>query len=215
MLNTAVSNTTDTRSRRWSERNWQALSAYLPALLMGLLALASYGILESTAPTSAEVPAAQPVNHQPDFIMQGFAVRSFDAQGRLSTELNGQEVRHYPGNGHTDIVSASIQSNPASGGQIWAQADQIRANDQQTQFVLRGQVHVTHNRAQASLPGQAQQIKFQGEELLLDTAAGTVRSEQSVKITRGHDTLHANRMLFNERKKQLHLEDGVTATLEP
>src|SRR5690606_6552614 len=84
-----------------SARRWQdalsRLSIYLPVMLMGLLALASYWLLRIT-PAPAQPEPERPVTEHPDFFMRGFAVKAFDERGRIKSEVRGTEGRHYPHN---------------------------------------------------------------------------------------------------------------------
>ena len=73
-----------TRARpRSRQRLWDQVSIYLPVLLMALLAAASYWLLRAT-PEALEPPPERPVTHEPDYFMQRFSVKVFDASGARS-----------------------------------------------------------------------------------------------------------------------------------
>ena len=74
---------------RWVQQGWERLSLYLPVLLMGLLALGTWWLVRNApAPLAASQSAAAP--DQPDYSMKNFAVKSFDATGRLQSEVMGE-----------------------------------------------------------------------------------------------------------------------------
>jgi hypothetical protein len=87
---------------RWAQQGWERLSLYLPVLLMGLLALGTWWLVRNApAPLAASQSATAP--DQPDYSMKNFAVKSFDATGRLQSEVMGETARHYPGTDTLEI----------------------------------------------------------------------------------------------------------------
>ena len=83
------------RALPWPARIVDALSSYLPMLLMGLLALGSWWLVKNT-PVPEEPPAAAPVRHEPDYTMHAFSVQRFTAEGRLRAHIEGETQRHSP-----------------------------------------------------------------------------------------------------------------------
>ena len=94
---------------------WDQVSIYLPILLMGLLALASYWLLRAT-PIPEVPPAERELVHEPDYHMRRFSVKVFDANGRIKSEVYGAEGRHYP---DTD----TLEMPPASGCPDWSSTE--------------------------------------------------------------------------------------------
>ena len=74
---------------------WDRFLLYFPLISMGLLASGTYWLVRSTPPANGLV-VQKPVQHEPDYFMRDFSVRTFDAQGRVRTEVIGTEARHYP-----------------------------------------------------------------------------------------------------------------------
>src|SRR3954451_24775169 len=70
----------------WPLRVRDALSAYLPLLLMALLALATWWLVKTT-PTAPVLPDEVPLRHDPDYTMSQFALERFDAAGRLKVRV--------------------------------------------------------------------------------------------------------------------------------
>ena len=87
------------------------LSIYLPVVLMGLLALGSYWLLRATPETDMPL-SERPPQHEPDYFMRGFAVRSFAPDGSLRSDVRGAEARHYPDTDSTEIDQARIRTQP-------------------------------------------------------------------------------------------------------
>ena len=67
-------------------QGWEKFSLYLPIILMGMLALGTWWLVRNApAPVAAAAASANP--HQPDYFMKLFSVKSFDATGRMQSEL--------------------------------------------------------------------------------------------------------------------------------
>ena len=85
---------------RWLRLGWDRVALYMPIALMGLLALGTYWLVRS-APGMDEPGVPAPVRRDPDYRMEKFSIKTFDAAGHLRSELFGNQARHYP---QTDIV---------------------------------------------------------------------------------------------------------------
>ena len=79
----------------WPVRLLDLVSAYLPLLMMALLASATWWLVRN-AP-SVDAPAATPPpRHEADYVMTRFVVQRFDAAGALRTQIEGERLRHFP-----------------------------------------------------------------------------------------------------------------------
>ena len=193
---------------RHLRRTWDRLSIYLPVVLMGLLALGSYWLLRATP--EVEAPRAERApQHEPDYFMRGFAVRTFAPDGTLRSEVRGVEARHYPDSENTEIDQARIRTQPAGSPLTTAQADRVTANADQTVFVLRGNAVVVREAAGTDRP----RLEFKGEHLRVLTEQRRVISEEPVLLLRGRDQIRANTLDFREGTGIAWLQGRVQATL--
>ena len=74
---------------------WDRFLLYLPVVFMGTLALLTYWLVR-TAPPIAEPEVKRAVSHNPDYFLEGFSVKTFDATGRIKSEVSGDKARHFP-----------------------------------------------------------------------------------------------------------------------
>ena len=114
------------RARLW-RHGVNQLSAWLPALMMMLFALGTWWLVRS-APrfdTAAEAPAAL---ETPDYFMRDFSVRSFDADGRLKSELFGREGQHLPATDQLRVQQPRIRSFDEDGHPTVATAERAVAS---------------------------------------------------------------------------------------
>ena len=191
------------RAQHW----WDRISIYLPVLLMGLLALGSYWLVRQTPP----MPEARPVQaprHEPDYAMWNFVLRDFAADGRLRTELQGREMRHYPDDGTLEVDDARLRTYPEDGqtpAPTTAVAQRLGTNADQTVYTLTGNVTVVR-------PAE-RELRFQGEALTLWPQENRLASDQPVRITRGADHITANRLHYDSQRQVAQLDGRVRATL--
>ncbi|HEX5391300.1 MAG TPA: LPS export ABC transporter periplasmic protein LptC [Burkholderiaceae bacterium] len=194
---------------RQLRRGWDRLSIYLPVVLMGLLALGSYWLLRAT-PEPVLPVAERPPQHEPDYFMRGFAVRSFAPDGSLRSEVRGTEARHYPDTNNTEIDQARIRSQQPGSPLTTATAQRVTSNADQTEFVLRGNAVVVREAAGANRP----RLTFQGEHLQVLTDTRRVLSDKPVLLLRGRDQIQANSLDFQDNTGVALLQGRVVATLQ-
>lgn len=170
---------------------WDQLSIYLPVLLMALLALGSYWLLRAT-PGAPQAQPERPVTHEPDYFMRRFSVKAFDAQGGLKSELFGVEARHHPDTDTTEIDQARVRSISPQGLVSNATAARVVSNQEQTEFLLEGDVVLVREAGQDTTGQPVPRMEFQGERLQLHTDPQRVLSDRPVRLLRGADRLQGN-----------------------
>ena len=196
--------------RHW----WDQLSIYLPVLLMGLLALASYWLLRAT-PAPLEPEPERPPTHEPDYLMRRFAVKVFDASGALKSEVYGAEARHHPDTDTTEIDQARIRSLGPDGRVTTATAQRIISNAGQTEFTLDGDAVVVREPAPSGGAAAAPRMEFRGEYLQVFTDPERVISDRPVVLVRGNDRLTADSLDYRGDERAAVLKGRVRATLAP
>ncbi len=190
-------------------RAWDQLSIYLPVLLMALLALASYWVLRHAPKPDADRPA-RGTPSGPDYVMRDFALRSYFPDGRLKSEVFGREARHFPARGELEIEQARLRSLDPNGRLTQAEAQLVISDDAQAQYRLQGQVVVVREPA----PGaNSRRTTFQGQQLQLDTVAGTIRSDLPVTVLHGDDRLQADTLRYQDGERTASFQGRVKATL--
>ncbi len=200
--------------RRRSSRWLDALSIYLPIVLMGALALGSYWLLRATPAPSEPVAQRQP-SHEPDYFMRGFSVRTFDANGRLRTEVFGEESRHYPDTDTVEIDMARIRSHAEDGQLTTARADRITTNADQSEYLLRGSAQVVREPLRLPDGKVRPRLEFQGEFLHLLVNENRLESDRPVVLLRDRDRITADSLRYDDNTTVAHLDGRVRATLQP
>jgi lipopolysaccharide export system protein LptC len=195
-------------------RAWDRLSIYLPVLLMGLLALGTYWLVRSTPALETEVER-QVQRQDPDYQMERFSIKTFDAVGRLKTEVYGEQARHYPHTDTLEIDQVRIRSFNQRGYMTVATARRALTNNDATEVQLMGDALVVReavvDRHGVALP----RLSFSGEFLHAFLEQERIRSHKPVELVRGGDRITADSLDYSNFDQILELRGRVRGTLLP
>ena len=191
---------------------FERLSLYLPVVLMGLLALASYWLLRATPGIPTPGPERTEV-HQPNHVMQDFAVRTHGPGGMLKTEVLGREARLFPDDGSMEMDGFRARSFNPNGVLTTMVADHAWTNKANDEFVLRGNARVVRLPASGANGQSAGLLEFQGPHLRVFTAEHRVLSDEPVVLLRGANRITANRLDYNDDQRVAVLTGRVRAQL--
>jgi lipopolysaccharide export system protein LptC len=198
---------------------WDRLAVYLPVLLLGVLALATYWLARNM-PMAPSMPSEMPVRHEPDYVMRGAVVRSFDGgSGVLRSELRGSEMRHFPDTDTLEVDQLTGFSTDDQGVVTTLAAQRGWTNADRSEVRLSGQVVLLHQ--VAGLPGSSggrsavppTRVEAQTLQLLVNDKR--VVSDAPVVITRGADRFTADRMAINQQNGTTELTGRVRGVLLP
>jgi lipopolysaccharide export system protein LptC len=193
---------------------WYRLSLYLPLMLMGLLAMATYWLVRST-PAPDQSQAATSPRHEPDYFMRKFAVKTYDAQGQLKSEVSGREARHFPDSDTLEIDQVHIRSFNPQGQLTVATAQRAITNGDGSEVQLIGNAQVVRDPA-PGIDGQMQPgVSFASEFLHAFLNTERVKSHKPVTLTRGSDRFTADSMDFDNLDRVMLLNGRVRGQLVP
>jgi len=194
-------------------RAWDRFSIYLPVLLMGLLALGTWWLVRNAPQAQAQRPASA-LQHEPDYVIKGFSIKSFDASGRLQSEVQGSVARHYPDTDTLEIDDVRLRSLSVDGRLVRATADRALSNADGSEVQLHGNAVVI--REAATVQGKTQPLmEFRGEFLHAWPQLERVRSDQPVTLTRGKDRFTADSMDYDNLEQVMQLRGRVRGVLVP
>ena len=201
----------DAAERRSLRRSWPAritslLSAYLPLLLMAVLALGTWWLVKNT-PVVGEVRAESAPRHEPDYAMTNFTVQRFLPTGGMRLQVEGDALRHYPDTDTLEIDQARVRAWAPNGRVTVATANRAQSNGDATEVQLTGGAHVTRQ----ALAGD-DAIEFKGEFLHAFFKTERVQSHLPVTVTRGRSVMTADGLEYDNVKGLLQLKGRVRAT---
>ena len=201
--------------RNWVRQGWEQFSLYLPVVLIGLLALGTWWLVRN-APMPLLPAIERQQGNQPDYFMKSFSVKSFDASGRLQSEVQGEEARHYPDSDTLEIDKARMRSVTPQGRLTVATADRALTNADGSEVQLFGNAIVTREPLPAKPGSPAQpRLEFRSEFLHAYTNTERVRSDKPVTLTRGNDRFTADGMDYDNLDQVLQLRGRVRGVLQP
>lgn len=192
----------------WHLRLRDALSAYLPLLVMALLALASWWLVKHS-PRGTGVTEERPVSAEPDYTMEQFALERFDARGQLKLRIEGARMRHFPATDRIEIEQAQIRAVAADGRVTLAQARRAIGNGDGSELQLLGNAEVT------SQDRTGQPLLMRGEFLHAFLVTERVKSHLPVQVRLGGNEITSGGLDYDHAAGRLELTGAVRARLAP
>ena len=193
---------------------WDRLSIYLPLVLMGVLALGTYWLVRSTPLFEPDAPE-QAQRRDPDYLMERFSIKTFDGEGRLKSEVYGEQARHYPHTDTLEIDQVRIRSYNQRGFMTVATAKRALANNDATEVQLMGNARVvreaTVDRSGTTLP----RVSFSGEFLHAFLNEERIKSHKPVELERGGDRITADSLDYSNFDQVMEMRGRVRGTLLP
>jgi lipopolysaccharide export system protein LptC len=189
---------------RWRE----LLGAYLPLVLMALLALGTWWLVKNT-PRPASDDDAAAVRTEPDYEMRDFAITRFAPDGRATVRLEGARLRHYPDTDRIEIETARMHSRTPDGRVTQAQAARALANGDASEWQLSGGARVV-TQVRAGPP-----LEIDGEFLHVFVHTERVRSHLPVRVRQGDDEIHAGGIDVDHLAQRVQLNPPVRGSFSP
>lgn len=190
----------------WHLRLFDLVSAYLPLVMMAALAAGTWWLVRN-APTFEPPRAAAPPRHEPDYVMTGFVVQRFAADGRLRTQIEGDTLRHYPDDDTLEIDAARIRAIGDNGTVTLATARRALANGDGSEVQLLGDARVNR-----PANGKEEAVEFRSEFLHAFRNVEQVRSHLPVVMTQGTNVVRAASMSYDNLARSVEFKGRASAT---
>lgn len=185
------------------------LSAYLPLLLMVLLAAATWWLVRNTPVPDAPRTAVAP-QHEPDYVMNDFSVQHHRPASGAHALIEGVEMRHYPDTDTVEIDQVRLRATDELGRVTQATARRALAQGDGSEVELLGDARVRREVA----PG-GEVVEFQGDQLKVFPDSGRVASDRPVWLKRGGMQVQAETLRYDDKRRQLELSGRVRGSLPP
>lgn len=175
-----------------------------PLIALGVLAAVSLWLERVSRPVAQALPTT--LSSGPDMIVERFSVHRFDPAGRLQYELSARTMRHFPGDGHTDLEQPKLRfygvertsHASAETGSVSNRGETVR---------LEGDAIVVRE-ATADKP----QGEIRSEALTIWPDSEKVESSVPVTYVEGASTVKAATLSADNLLGTLQLGGGVKAT---
>ncbi|MBL8352150.1 MAG: LPS export ABC transporter periplasmic protein LptC [Burkholderiaceae bacterium] len=192
----------------WGWRLRQALSTYLPLLLMAMLAIFTSWLVRNT-PQPGDARSEAPPRVAPDYTMNGFSITRFSPDGQVVLHIAGDVLRHFPATDVLEIEGVRIHAISADGRSTDASARRALANGDGSEVQLLGGAQVL-----SRLTG-AETLEVQGEFLHAFLRFERLRSHLPVRLHYGNTETRAGGLEYDHLQQQLRLDGPVRATMTP
>ena len=194
-------------------RVWDHMAVYLPIVLMGVMAMATYWLVRNT-PLGSETELEAAPRHVPDYFMRDFSVKVFDAQGKLKSEIVGTEGRHYPDTDTLEIDQIRIRAYSAEGRLTTAQSARGLINADGSEAQLFDKAVIVREAIQTAQGITLPRSELRSEFLHLFANTEMVRTHLPVELMRGaRDRFTAERMTYDNLDRTLLLSGRVRGSL--
>jgi lipopolysaccharide export system protein LptC len=191
---------------------WESLSVYLPIMLMGVLALGTYWLARNT-PALGPAEVQRPASHDPDYSMKRFSLKTFDAAGKLKTEIHGTEGRHYPDTDTLEIDQPRIRSFNPRGELTVATARLAVSNSDGSEVQLVGNAVVTREPVTSADGRTVPRAEVRSEFLDAFLNTERVKSHKPVEVIRGHDRFTADSLDYDNLDRIMQMQGRVRGVL--
>lgn len=193
----------------WPLRLLDVVSAYLPLLMMAVLASGTWWLVRN-APSVDTPRAAVVPRHEADYVMTRFVVQRFASDGTLRTQIEGDRLRHFPDNDTLEIDEARIRSIGTDGVVTLANARKALANGDGSEMQLIGDARVVR-----PAHGKEEQVEFRSEFLHAFRNVERLRSHLPVVVTQGQSVVRADGMEYDNLARVVDLKGRTSATFVP
>jgi lipopolysaccharide export system protein LptC len=189
----------------WRTRLFDAASAYLPLLLMAVLALGTWWLVKNT-PLFESERVAVPLRHEPDYTMSNFIVQRFATDGTIRVQIEGDLMRHYPDTDTVEIDNPRIRAVAPDGRVTVATARSALSNGDGSEVQLSGGAHVVR---EAGEKGEA--LDFRGEFLHYFVNTERVQSHLPVTMKQGRTEITASAFGYDNLARVVDFKGRVRA----
>ena len=197
-------------------RAWDHISIYLPVILMAVLALATYWLARTTPGMGGGPTGVRPPKHEADYFLQGFSVKNFAPNGRLTSEIQGREARHYPEDDRVEIDQARIRNLAETGAVMTAVARRVTTNADNTVFVLEGDAVVVREGGRNAGGEVLPRLEFRGDFLRVELEpVERITSHLPVEVLRNTDRITAQTLDYRGDERVADFQGRVRVQLNP
>jgi lipopolysaccharide export system protein LptC len=191
------------------------LVIYLPILLMAAMALGSYWLVRH-APVSQTTAADRPLNHEPDYFLRKFSIKTFTPQGQLKHELYGGQARHFADTDTIEVDNVRIHNFNEQGRLTTVtSANRAISNGDNSEVQLYGNASSVREAAPDKNGVMQPRMEFRGDFLHTFVNDERLKSHLPIAIKRGNSSFSAETLDYSNIERVISLQGRVTAVLVP
>lgn len=201
-------------AHRLRRRAAEQISAWLPALIMCVFALATLWLVRS-APRFDAPAGSAPDSGRSDAFMENFSVRRFDASGAPLSYLTGEHSQHYAAGDTIHVTEPRLRATGKNGLLTTARAKRGHSSGGGSEIQLFDNALVVREAGKDADGRQQPRLQFKGEHLHVFVDEERLRSELPSELMRERDTFTGERLDYNDKTGIAHLTGKVRGVLQP
>jgi lipopolysaccharide export system protein LptC len=147
---------------------------------------------------------AKPAGHDPDAIVENFAVQRLDESGKLRYTFSAPKMVHFSDDGSGEVIYPRIVQLADDGANLVTTANRATVSRQGEEAFLYGNVLFLRE----ATPVRAE-LRVRTEFLHLLAEKGVARTDHTVTITEGRSILTGVGMVVDSNKHQFTLQSQV------
>ena len=188
---------------------------YLPILLMGALAMGSYWLVRN-APVTQATATDRPVNHEADYFLRKFSIKTFTPQGKLKNELFGGQAKHFADTDTIEVDNVRIHNyNELGRLTTVTSANRAISNGDNSEVQLYGKAISVREAALDANGVMQSKMEFRGEFLHTFVNEERLKSHLPIVIRRGNSEFTAETLDYSNLDRVINLQGRVKAVLQP
>jgi lipopolysaccharide export system protein LptC len=196
------------RAMPWGLRMREALTSYLPLLMMVMLALGTWWLVKNS-PQPLPPRTAKPATGEPDYTMRGFTLQRFLREGPLQMTLEGRQLHHYPDSDRIEIEELRLTLVAPDGRRTLATARKAVSNSKASEVQLQGGAQIRGRTA------DGQEVEIDSEYLRYFAETERAWTDRAVRVRVGSSTLSAGGLNYDNLAQRLELAPPIRALLQP
>ena len=187
------------------------LAAYLPLVLMAVLASGTWWLVKNTPLLEGPTEAIAP-RHLPDYSMKNFDLQRIGVDGQLRIRIEGSELRHFPDTDTLEIDGVRLRAIAADGSQTLATAGRAISNGNASEIQLLGKVNLRRfDSKQQGAALSVPRLEVRGEFLQLLANTEQLRSHLPVTLIHAGSELYAQSFDYDHLRAQLSFNGPTSA----
>ena len=147
---------------------------------------------------------AKPASHDPDAIVENFALQRLDGSGKLRYTFSAPKMVHFSDDGSGEVIYPRIVQLAEGGANLVATANRATVHRQGEEAFLYGNVQFLRE-ATPELP----ELRARTEFLHMLAEKGVSRTDHTVTITEGRSVLTGVGMVVDTKKHHFMLQSQV------
>jgi lipopolysaccharide export system protein LptC len=182
--------------------------AYIPVILMGVLAMLSYWLIKNTP--EIELNKTRLIQkHEIDYELRNFSVKTYRNNGQLKSLIVGERARHFADNETLEIEAPQVQVMDINQHKTTANSSRAISNADGSELQMIGNAVLVKTQYEVSNKNKKNLFELRSEYLDFMLDEEIVKTHLPVQIKKGNNYFEALSMNYDNLSQSLKLKGRV------